>query len=178
MDGASVGTTGLRIPTAPMIPISFFHLSRTTSMISIRPDIIWQPPWPLLEETKEIKRIFSYTYTDAAGVVPENALGRHSINLRLTNKLTDKLTSGFLKSTTSGRTLINQLAQGENFSNPNRHIMRLPRNIATEDISRFEYTNASGLLRQNYFNPGSNGGANPYWTINRNLRRNTFPIGL
>lgn len=68
----------------------------------------------------------------------------------------------------------NQLSQGESFSNPNRHIMRLPRNISTEDISRFEFINDAGLLRQNYFNPGSNGGANPYWTINRNLRKNTM----
>jgi outer membrane receptor protein involved in Fe transport len=31
--------------------------------------------------------------------------------------------------------------------------------------------NADGNLRQNYWNPGSNGGANPYWTANRNLNQ-------
>lgn len=115
---------------------------------------------------------FSYTYTDAAGVVPGNELGRHSINLRLTNKLSEKLTLDS-KVNYIRQDIDNQLSQGESFSNPNRHIMRMPRNITTEDFSRFEYVNEAGLLRQNYFNPGSNGGANPYWTINRNLRKNT-----
>ncbi|MDN3687786.1 SusC/RagA family TonB-linked outer membrane protein [Cyclobacterium jeungdonense] len=115
---------------------------------------------------------FSYTYTDAAGVVPGNELGRHSINLRLTNKLSEKLTLDS-KVNYIRQDIDNQLAQGENFSNPNRHIMRMPRNITTEDFARFEYINSAGLLRQNYFNPGSNGGANPYWTVNRNLRKNT-----
>lgn len=116
---------------------------------------------------------FSYTFADAAGVVPNNALKRHSINLRLTNKLTDKLTLDS-KINYIRQDIDNQLAQGENFTNPIRHIYRLPRNISTADASDFEYVNASGLLRQNYFNPGSNGGANPYWGINRNLRKNTF----
>jgi TonB-linked SusC/RagA family outer membrane protein len=116
---------------------------------------------------------FSYTFNDAAGVVPGNALGRHSVNLRLTNKLTDRLTLdskiNYIK-----QDIDNQLTQGENYSNPTRHILRLPRNIRTEDISNFEFVNEAGLLRQNYFNPGSNGGANPYWAANRNLRTNTL----
>jgi TonB-linked SusC/RagA family outer membrane protein len=114
---------------------------------------------------------FSYTYTDAAGVVPGNELARHSLNVRITNKLTEKLTLDS-KVNYIRQDIDNQLAQGENFSNPIRHASRLPRNIRTEDISRFEYTDQAALLRQNYFNPLSNGGANPYWTINRNLRTN------
>ncbi|WP_339924131.1 SusC/RagA family TonB-linked outer membrane protein [uncultured Cyclobacterium sp.] len=116
---------------------------------------------------------FSYTFTDAAGVMPNNKLGRHSINLRLTNKLTDKLTLDS-KINYIRQDINNQIAQGENYANPTRHIVRLPRNIRTEDISNFEYTDASGVNRQNYFNPGSNGGANPYWSPNRNLSKDSF----
>lgn len=115
---------------------------------------------------------FSYTFTDAAGVVPGNELKRHSINLRLTNKLTDRLTLDS-KINYIRQDIENELLQGENFANPNRHASRLPRNIRTEDIEDFEYTTPTGAIRQNYWNPGSNGGANPYWTINRNLRANT-----
>lgn len=111
---------------------------------------------------------FSYTYTDAAGVVPNNELTRHSLNLRLTNKLSERLTLdskiNFIR-----QDINNPLPQAENFANPNRHAFRLPRNIRTEDISQFEYTTPTGIVRQHYFNPGSNGGANPYWTINRNI---------
>ncbi|HEY9488263.1 MAG TPA: SusC/RagA family TonB-linked outer membrane protein, partial [Chryseosolibacter sp.] len=33
-----------------------------------------------------------------------------------------------------------------------------------------DYVDAEGVIRQNYWNVGSNGGANPYWTVNRNLK--------
>lgn len=111
---------------------------------------------------------FSYTFTDAAGVVPNNELARHSLNLRLTNKLSERLTLDS-KINLIRQDINNPLPQGENFANPNRHAYRLPRNIRTEDISEFEYTTPTGIVRQHYFNPGSNGGANPYWTINRNI---------
>ncbi|MEX2232961.1 MAG: SusC/RagA family TonB-linked outer membrane protein [Cyclobacteriaceae bacterium] len=114
---------------------------------------------------------FSYTFTDAAGVVPGNELGRHSINLRLTNKLSDRLTLDS-KINYIRQDIDNLLQQGENFANPDRHAFRLPRNIRTEDISQYEYTTSTGIVRQHYFNPGSNGGANPYWTVNRNLSKN------
>ncbi|CAN5275369.1 SusC/RagA family TonB-linked outer membrane protein [soil metagenome] len=114
---------------------------------------------------------FSYTYTDAVGVVPNNELTRHNINLRLTNKLTERLSLDS-KINYIREDIDNQLAQGEDFTNPMRHAYRLPRNIRTEDIQQFDYLNAEGIIRQNYWNPGSNGGANPYWTINRNLRQN------
>lgn len=39
-----------------------------------------------------------------------------------------------------------------------------------QDVSVFQYLDASGNVRQNYWDPGNNGGANPYWTINKNLK--------
>jgi TonB-linked SusC/RagA family outer membrane protein len=123
--------------------------------------------------TERSQTYFSYTYSDAAGVVPGNELKRHSLNLRLTNKLTDKLTLDS-KINYIRQDIGQPLPEDENYANPTRHIYRLPRNIRTEDISQFEYVNAAGLLRQNYFNPGSNGGANPYWAENRNLRTSTL----
>lgn len=111
---------------------------------------------------------FSYTYTDAVGTVPNNELNRHNLNLRLTNKLTDQLTLDS-KLNYIREEIDNQILLGENYANPMRHAYRLPRNISTADASIFEYTNANGLNRQNFWNPGSNGGANPYWTANRNL---------
>ncbi|HEX8038098.1 MAG TPA: SusC/RagA family TonB-linked outer membrane protein [Chryseosolibacter sp.] len=114
---------------------------------------------------------FSYTYTDASGVVPTNDLTRHNVNVRFSNKLSNKL---FLDTKINfiHEDIENQLSQGEDFSNPNRHIYRIPRNIRTRDIEDFDFLNADNQIRQNYWNPGSNGGANPYWTINRNQRKN------
>ena len=33
-----------------------------------------------------------------------------------------------------------------------------------------EYKDSGGNILQNYWRPGDNGGANPYWTINKNLK--------
>lgn len=120
--------------------------------------------------TEKSQTYFSYTYTDAKGVVPTNELTRHNFNLRMTNKLTEKLTLD-AKLNYIREDIDNMLSQGESFDNPMRHAYRLPRNIRTQDIERFQYLNAEGVIRQNYWNVGSNGGANPYWTINRNLKK-------
>lgn len=111
---------------------------------------------------------FSYTFEDRAGIVPNNELQRHNVNLRVQNKITDRLTlNGKVNFV---RTQIdNELTTGEAFDNPNRHAYRLPRNISSDQASNFEYVDELGALRQNFWLPLDNGGANPYWTVNRNI---------
>jgi TonB-linked SusC/RagA family outer membrane protein len=60
---------------------------------------------------------FSYSFTDAAGVVPTNELTRHNVNLRVTNKLSDRITLDS-KITYIQEDIDNQLNQGENFFQP------------------------------------------------------------
>jgi outer membrane receptor protein involved in Fe transport len=68
----------------------------------------------------------------------------------------------------------NRQQTGEAFANLQRHVLRLPRNISLEAAEQFEYVDPStGRLRQNYWNPGSNGGQNPYWIKNRVLANDT-----
>lgn len=121
---------------------------------------------------ESIQGIFSYTLTEARGTVPENALQKHNFQVRVTGQPTDNLSMDG-KLNYVNEQIDNQLPTGENFANPMRHALRMPRNIRTSHVSTFEYTNQEGLLRQNFWNPGSNGGANPYWTINRNLNEQT-----
>ncbi len=115
------------------------------------------------------KTYFSYTFTDAAGIVPGNDLQRHNASLRLTNKLSERLTLD-TKLSYSKEEIANRLITDEGKDNPIRHIFRIPRNVRTEDASIFEYTDANEANRQHYWIPDINGGANPYWTANRNLR--------
>jgi len=115
---------------------------------------------------------FSYTHDDRKGIVPGNELTRHNVNLRLENKFNDKLTfQGKLNFIRSN--IDNQLATGENFANPIRHAYRLPRNISANEAAVYEYTDAVGANRQHFWKPGDNGGANPWWTVNRNLNETT-----
>src|SRR5690606_15598124 len=110
----------------------------------------------------------SYTLTDAGGMVPGNDLRRHNVTLSVRSQVGSRLTIDSRLSYLNQK-VENQLSTGESFTNPLRHIYRLPRNIRTADLAQFEYINVSHENRQNYFNVGSNGGANPYWTLNRNL---------
>ena len=116
---------------------------------------------------KDGSTYFSYTFTDAEGVVPNNTLSRHNLNVRASQKIADKLTLdtklNYIRSNFN-----NQVYGGEQFENPNRQILRLPRNIRTQDASQFDFLATDGTIDQHYWKPGDNGGANPYWTINKN----------
>lgn len=110
---------------------------------------------------------FSYTNTNITGTVPDNDLKGHNFSVRVNSKLADKLKID-AKLNYIKQTIDNQYDQGEAFSNPIRHAVRLPRNISNADASIFEYVDLNGNTLQNYWVPNDNGGANPYWTINRN----------
>lgn len=120
---------------------------------------------------EDLQGVVSYTLTEASGTVPENSIRKHNFQVRVNGQPTDNLSMNG-KLNYINETIENELPTGENFANPMRHALRLPRNIRTSHVEKFEYTNQNGLLRQNFWNPGSNGGANPYWTINRNLNEN------
>jgi len=121
---------------------------------------------------QQVQGYFSYSYTDAKGIVPGNTLKRHSTQVRVTAKPSSRLSvDGKLNYIRTS--LENRLDTGESFTNPIRHAYRLPRNISTADARDFEYFTEGGQRRQHYWVPGSNGGANPYWTLNRNLRTGT-----
>ncbi len=112
--------------------------------------------------------LFSYTFTDAQGVVPGNELRRHNVSLRVSSQLTDRLSLDSRLSYIM-QNIDNELGFGQQISNSMRHVYRLPRNIRTEDIKMFEYIDQNDQPRQHYWDPSSNGGSNPYWTNNRVL---------
>jgi len=112
---------------------------------------------------------FAYTRVDANGIVDNNKLTRNNLNLRISGKASPKL-SYDSKVTYLKQDFDNRQYTGESFFNTQRHILRIPRNISLDQAKKYDYVNPStGQLRQNYWNPGSNGGENPYWTKNRIL---------
>jgi len=122
--------------------------------------------------TESVQSRFSYTFTKSSGVVPRNDLSRHNVSVSANSDLSESLSLNgrvsYMNEVTKG-----QLPTGENFANPMRHIRRMPRNIQLEDARQFEFFTEDGVRRQNFWNPGSNGGANPFWTIHRNLNQET-----
>jgi TonB-linked SusC/RagA family outer membrane protein len=118
---------------------------------------------------EKVQTYFSYTNTTAKGVVSNNKLSRHNFNLRLSSQITSKLSFDG-KVTYLSEKIDNRQQTGEAFANLQRHILRLPRSISLDQAKSYEYVDpATGKTLQNYWNPGSNGGQNPYWIKNKVL---------
>ncbi|MNK46252.1 Vitamin B12 transporter BtuB [compost metagenome] len=122
---------------------------------------------------------FSYTNTRAEGIVGGNQMDRHNLNLRLTSKITDKLTLD-AKTNYIVQDIDNLLRTGEESIGTSAYL--LPRSIAYNDYRDFEYFDAAGQRQVNYFldETGAPGG-NPFWSALRDDartdKRNRF-IGL
>lgn len=120
--------------------------------------------------SENMQTFFGYTHELRNGIVPDNDLKRHNVTFKIDNQLLDKKLELSAKVNYIRSDLNNQLDTGEAFTNPWRHAYRLPRNIRTVDAEEYQYRDSGGNIRQNYWKPGDNGGANPYWTINKNLK--------
>jgi len=124
---------------------------------------------------QRLQSLINYTYTNASGIIPNNGLKRHNITVRLSGDVSKRL-SFDAKLEYNKQNLENVLSEGESSFNPLRQIYTTPPNIRTEDLKDYEFTNPStGLPQQNYWTTVITG-ANPYWTIYRNLRSNTNDV--
>jgi len=112
---------------------------------------------------EKIQAYFSYNNIYGQGIVDNNTFLRHNFNFRVGGNVTDKL-SFDTKITYFDQTSNNYIKSGEDFSNVNRQILRLPTDIGIDYIrNHYQFYNADKELTQNYWRPGSNGGENPYW---------------
>jgi len=124
---------------------------------------------------ERLQSLISYTYTNASGIIPNNGLKRHNITVRLSGDASKRL-SFDVKLEYNKQNLENVLSEGESSFNPLRQIYTTPPNIRMEDLKEYEFTNTTtGLPQQNYWTTVITG-ANPYWTIFRNLRSNTNDV--
>ena len=116
--------------------------------------------------SEKIQGYFSFTNVQSRGIIPGNSLARNNFNVRITGNLSKKLTFDS-KLTYFHQQVINRVSTGDDFSNPMRAILRLPTNISLDAAKDYEYYSPEGKLLQNYWNPHSNVGENPYWMLHR-----------
>ncbi len=113
--------------------------------------------------SEKVQTYFSYNNIYGNGIVDNNKFNRHNFNIRVGGQLTDRL-SFDAKITYFYQKANNYVRSDEDFSNVNRQIVRLPSNIDIDYAKeRYQFTNANGELKQNYWHPNSNGGENPFW---------------
>ncbi|MEM7367264.1 MAG: SusC/RagA family TonB-linked outer membrane protein [Bacteroidota bacterium] len=120
----------------------------------------------ITSNTANSSSYFSYTFTDAAGIVPGNKLNSHNINVRVNTKVHDRLTLDS-KVNYIRQNINYELDQGESYANPIRAAYKMPSNINPADAQIFEFTDPSGVIKQHYWLPGNNAPMNPYWNLNR-----------
>jgi hypothetical protein len=100
---------------------------------------------------ENIETLFTYTNTNARGIVETNKLKRHNFNLRLDGNLAPKLHFD-AKLTYMRQHVHNRLSTGD-LNNPMRAIYRQPSNISLEQVRDFEYFDDAGIRLQHYWNP-------------------------
>lgn len=129
--------------------------------------------------SENIQGMFTYTRTDAAGIVDGNKLGRNNLAVRLTAQLAKRLRLD-TKVDYMQQVINDNLVEDINNFNPAKQIYMLPRNIRTEDAKNYIYTNSAGIVLQNFWTPGSTLGLNPYFLINRasNISQRERAIGM
>lgn len=118
---------------------------------------------------EKTQTVFSYTRTDANGLLPNTSLGRHNVTVRMTNDLSKKLTldskvNFMLQSRNNPNTTGDEL-----YLDPYRKLYKIPRNIRDEDMRTFSFLSQDGLELQNTWALGDALNNNPYWIANRAL---------
>ncbi|MBK8513352.1 MAG: SusC/RagA family TonB-linked outer membrane protein [Saprospiraceae bacterium] len=115
--------------------------------------------------SEKMQTYLSYTNNSVQGIMPRNNLGRHNINLRISNTLSSKF------STDAKITYINQFIDSKYSTGeggPVMELFQIPRNVSIADAQNYEVINNVGVpvpAPYPVINPALY--QNPYWRVNR-----------
>lgn len=128
---------------------------------------------------EKVQSYFSYSNTDAQGIMRNNDLIRHNLDWKITNNITSKL-SFFTKLTYIYEKVDNRVFPGDGGTFALPSMFRSPVTIPLSEMQEYSYIDETGTEKQSYWNPGSSVQLNPFWALNRVLntqRRDRF-LGL
>lgn len=116
--------------------------------------------------TEKMQTYVSYTNNYIEGIIPENKLKRHTINLRVTNQIGNRFSTD-AKITYINQNIYNRPRTGEENA-PVIDIYQIPRNVSTADAENYEYFDDLGIPTPTPWpSTLSSIYQNPYWVINR-----------
>ncbi|WP_420147210.1 SusC/RagA family TonB-linked outer membrane protein, partial [Spirosoma sp.] len=108
----------------------------------------------------------SYTNNTLQGTVPANNLTRHTINLRLSNQISSKLSTD-AKVTYINQSVLNKPRTGEENA-PVIDLYQIPRNVSLSDAQQYSAPNAFGQPTPTAWpSTLSSIYQNPYWVVNQ-----------
>lgn len=143
------GSWGARATTYPNNVANFFRTALSTNN-SVG----------ITGGTEKVQSYVSYTHNYNQGIVPNNDLTRHTLNLRLNTQLSRRLTTD-AKVTYINQSIANKVKVGEE-SGVVMNVYKVPRSVDLAEYKNVE--NADGTPR--YWTTSSIY-MNPYWTINK-----------
>jgi TonB-linked SusC/RagA family outer membrane protein len=114
----------------------------------------------------KMQTYLSYTNNKVEGIMPKNEMLRHTVNLRLTNQVSDKFSTDG-KITYINQKIDNRPRTGEENA-PVSNIFQIPRNVSLADAKNFEVINNLGVPEPTFW-PATQRSIyqNPYWMIHR-----------
>ena len=113
----------------------------------------------------KMRTFFSYGNVSATGILRNNDMTRHNIDLKIDNNITDKL-SITAKVSYIYQELNNMPRTGER-GYAISSIYRAPLSIPLDMMKDFNYFDVTGRELQNYWKPNSSILSNPYWDMYR-----------
>jgi TonB-linked SusC/RagA family outer membrane protein len=118
--------------------------------------------------TDKAQVYFSYGNMLARGIMPNNNLVRHNLDLKISSDISKKL-SFFSKLTYIYDNVDNRVIPGDGGTYALPSIFRSPVTIPLSEMQQYSYLDETGTEKQSYWNPGSSVQLNPYWALNRVL---------
>ncbi len=113
---------------------------------------------------EKLNAYFSYTNTSAQGVLEDNKMQRHNLNLRLGAEIIKNLKMDF-KVTYHNREVKDMPVVGDDLFSPMFNLIKMPRSIRTADIEDAYYFDEAGSRQQLSWCPESTTNVNPYWSM-------------
>ncbi len=116
--------------------------------------------------SEKMQTYLSYTNNQIQGIVPKNDLTRHTVNLRLSNQISKKISTDG-KITYISQEIANRPRTGEENA-PVIDIYQAPRSMSLDDIKNYEFVSNLGLPTPTTWpSTLSSIYQNPYWMLNR-----------
>lgn len=116
---------------------------------------------------EKMRTFFSYGNVAAEGIMRNNKMNRHNVDLKIDNNISDKL-SFTTKISYIYQNVDNMPYTGEG-GRAYSSILRAPTSIPLSEMKNYTYIDENGIERQNYWKEGSSVLANPYWQMYREL---------
>jgi len=160
---------------APMSGQSYTNYLGNTSTYSAQPNnikdffrtgVTYNNSIGIQGGSEKMQTYLSYTNNSVQGIIPTNNLTRHTVNLRMANQISKKLSTD-AKITYMSQDITNRPRTGEENA-PVIDAYQMPRSMSLNDAKQSEFINNVGLPTPTPFpSTLSSIYQNPYWMINR-----------